>query len=500
MASIWARYLAELLGTYILVIVVACLDIVGEASDIFSAQAHFSQVPLYAAGAVTALTYSLYNVSGAHLNPAVSVAFGVAGEMTWKMVGIYVALQSLAAMLGTFTFAVAFQVTLQNNKSGEYDWARAGLTEVLFSTMFCFVFLNVVRAKKNKDSQHYGLAIGLALLAATCAGGHINDSVLNPAVHLGWATAGMYWRSGSSAGVVFILLDLIGAVIAAVVFQACQSGEQAPAAACRALAEGVGAFYLVLVLGLSAAAPGGAGSVAQSMIALLAVLASMVFALADVSGAHLNPAVTMAVMTSAVGRHSAVHVPGTWMDGPIYMASQFAAGLLGAAVCSLVEPGRARELPWGQEFAWLAIVIAEGLFTMLLAFVVLSMSASPVGLEDGMPLAMEGSGRSYDGAAAATSEPRGGSARAAPESQEYAGLAVGMAAVTGGVAVGSISGGLLNPALAAGIALTRGGQDQVVQCCAYVGSQFAGGVLATVLFHVLRPSRRPGKAHSHTAP
>ncbi|CAK0849317.1 unnamed protein product [Prorocentrum cordatum] len=211
MASIWARYLAELLGTYILVIVVACLDIVGEASDIFSAQAHFSQafalfcscpacfqldeevlseqqngsaamahkaesaaagesVPLYAAGAVTALTYSLYNVSGAHLNPAVSVAFGVAGEMTWKMVGIYVALQSLAAMLGTFTFAVAFQVTLQNNKSGEYDWARAGLTEVLFSTMFCFVFLNVVRAKKNKDSQHYGLAIGLALLAATCAG------------------------------------------------------------------------------------------------------------------------------------------------------------------------------------------------------------------------------------------------------------------------------------------------------------------------------------------
>lgn len=497
MASIWARYLAEFIGTYILVIVLACNDVVGEASNLFSAQANVAQIPLYAAGAVTALTYSLYNVSGAHLNPAVSVAFGIAGEMTWKMVGIYLALQFLAALLGTFTFAVIFQVTLHNSKSGDYDWAQAGLTEVLFSTMFCFVFLNAAASKKNKDSQHYGLAVGLALLAAACAGGHINDSFLNPAVHLGWATAGMYRHSGSPAGVVFILLDFIGAVIAAAMFQVCHSGEKAPAVARRALAEGVGTFYLVLVVGLSTA-PGAtvaaAGRVVQSMIALCAVLASMIFALADVSGAHFNPAVTIAVMTSAVGRRSAAHVPGTEMDCPIYIAVQLAAGVLGAAVCSFVEHGHTAPLPWGQEFAWLAIAIAEGLFTMLLVFVVLSMSADPVGQEeDGMPLTMEGNDRSYDGAAAATSE-LGSCARGAPESQEYAGLAVGMAAVTGGVAVGGISGGLLNPALAAGIAFTRGGQDQLAQCCTYAGSQLAGGVLAAGLFHVLRPPRRPGKA------
>lgn len=502
MASVWARYLAEFLGTYILVIVVACNAVAGEASHLFSGQANFAQIPIYAAGAVTALTYSLYNVSGAHLNPAVTVAFGAAGEMTWKMVGIYLALQCLAALLGTFTFAATFQVTLQNNKSGDYGWAEAGLTEVLFSTMFCFVFLSVAAAKKNKDSQHYGLAIGLALLAAACAGGHINDSVLNPAVHLGWATAGMYWRSGSPTGVVFILLDLIGAGIAAAVYQVCHSGEKAPAVVRRALAEGVGTFYLALVVGLSAVpgATGVAGGVARSMIALSAVLASMIFALGDVSGAHFNPAVTAAVMTSAIGRHSAADVPGTGQDGPIYMTIQLATGILGAAVCGFVEHGRSVALPWGQPFAWLAIVVAEGLFTLLLALVVLSASASPVGQEeDAMPLTMEGSDRGYDGGAAAAHE-YDSYARASPESQEYAGLAVGLAAVTGGVAVGSISGGLLNPALAAGIAFTRGGQDQFVQCLTYTGSQFVGGVLAAVLFHVLRPPWRPGKARGHAAP
>merc|ERR1712032_1208402 len=219
------------------------------------------------------------------------------------------------------------------------------------------------------------------------------------------------------------------------------------------------------------------------MIALSAVLASMVFALGDISGAHFNPAVTLAIMTSSLSKVS------YGADGPVYMAAQFAAGVLGAIVCSFIEHEKTMPLPWGRDFAWLAIAIAEALFTMLLAFVVLSVSADSAA-QGNAPFALESTDGDYDAVRASSEYDH---ARL-PVFQEYAGLAVGLAAITGGVSAGGISGAILNPALAAGIAFTRGGSDQLFQCLLYIGFELVGGVLAAQVLNLLRPSLHLGKA------
>jgi len=165
------------------------------------------------------------------------------------------------------------------------------------------------------------------------------------------------------------------------------------------------------------------------------------------------------------------------------VVAQFVAGIVGAVLFTTIEHGQTIPLPWGKDFAWLAIAIAEGLFTMLLAFVVLSVSADAAAAppQADIPLTMESTRSDYDGA-------RPSAGLSVP--QEYAGLAVGLAAVTGGVSVGSVSGGILNPALAAGVAFTRGGSDQLVQLLVYVGFELVGGFLGARLFHLLRPSWR----------
>src|SRR5271166_2112371 len=168
------------------------------------------------------------------------------------------------------------------------------------------------------------------------------------------------------------------------------------------LVEFIGTFFLVFTVGSTVIAPG-AGPLAP--LAIGAALMVMVFAGGHISGGHYNPAVTLSV----------------WMRGKCdtrdvvpYWAAQIAAAVVAAwVVHKLKMPGSAQPLAMA---GWKPAFVAEFLFTFALCWVVLNV---------------------------ATSKGTSGNS--------FYGLAIGMTVMVGAFAVGGVSGGAFNPAVAVGI-------------------------------------------------
>ena len=206
----------------------------------------------------------------------------------------------------------------------------------------------------------------------------------------------------------------------------------------RYVVEFIGTFFLVFTIGSVVVEPG-AGALAP--VAIGVALAAMIYAGGHVSGAHYNPAVTVAV----------------WIRGKIgsgeivpYVAAQTAGGALGA-VAALFLKGNPEVSP--MEVSLVPALLAELLFTFALCFVILEVANSKK-----------------------------------TEGNYYYGLAIGFTVMAGAYAVGGVSGGALNPAVAAGIT--------VMGLCApscvwvYLVSNFAGGALAAAVFRLLHPDDR----------
>ena len=199
--------------------------------------------------------------------------------------------------------------------------------------------------------------------------------------------------------------------------------------------EGIGTLFVVLVIGLTVIAPG-AGAMAP--LAIGAMLMVLVYAGGPVSGAHYNPAVTLAVWLR--GKCKAKDVPG-------YMIAQVAGALVAAWLIGLLK--RDSVVTVLQPAIGPALLV-EILFTFVLAFVVLQ--------------------------TATTKKSAGNS---------YFGLAIGMTVMAAAYAAGPISGGAFNPAVVVGLTLM--GLSAAGNAWIYVAGNFAGAALAVAAFRLTNP-------------
>jgi len=196
------------------------------------------------------------------------------------------------------------------------------------------------------------------------------------------------------------------------------------------LMEFIGAFFLVLTVGLCVIEPG-AGAMAP--LAIGAVLMVMVYAGGHISGAHYNPAVTLAVWLR--GKCDA-------KDVAPYMVAQVLAAVLAA---TLVKTFKGGSMIVAMEPNVTLALVAEMIFTFALAFVVLSVATNP----------------KTDG-------------------NSYFGLAIGFTLAVGIYAAGGVSGGAFNPAVAIGITLM--GLSKVSSLWIFLAANFAGGALAAIVY------------------
>ncbi len=201
------------------------------------------------------------------------------------------------------------------------------------------------------------------------------------------------------------------------------------------VAEFVGTFFLVFTICLT-----GRAGAALAALAIGAVLTAVVYATGHISGGHVNPAVTLAVFLR--GRIPARDIAPYWLAQ--VLGALAAAGLARFIINAKPVPVTAS----GHDLA--AAFIAELVFTVALAFVVLNVATS----------------------------------RDHPDNSFY-GLAIGFIVLAGAVAVGHLSGGAFNPAVGIGICLA--GLASWSMLWVYVVATLAGAAGAGLAFRALNP-------------
>jgi aquaporin Z len=220
------KYIAEFIGTAILVLV-GCGTVVG--ANTLVGQTGLKGAPLAISSVVIAIAfgmsiviaaYSVGNVSGAHLNPAVSLAMLIDGRLSVTDFCGYVVAQLLGAIAAS-GLLVAFtgsNESLGTNGYGDASALGTGAgTAFLVETVLTFVFVLVILGvtAKAEFANIAGLIIGLSLSAIVLLGLPFTGTSVNPARSFGPAL--LAGGEALSQVWLFILAPLVGGALAALV-------------------------------------------------------------------------------------------------------------------------------------------------------------------------------------------------------------------------------------------------------------------------------------------
>jgi aquaporin Z len=176
------KFLAEFLGTFAMVFAGTGAIVINAESG--GAITHLG-VALTFGLIVLVMIYSLGDVSGAHMNPAVTLAFAVAGLFPFAAVLIYLAAQFSGALLASLTIHLLFP---QNINLGATLPAgppmQSFVLEVILSGILMFVILNVSHGAKEKGITA-GIVVGAVIALEALFAGPICGASMNPARSLG---------------------------------------------------------------------------------------------------------------------------------------------------------------------------------------------------------------------------------------------------------------------------------------------------------------------------
>ena len=179
------KLVVEFIGTFFLVLTIVVAVNNGAALG-FAALAIGTvlMVMVYAGG----------HISGAHYNPAVTLAVFLRGKCDAKDVLPYMIAQILggvlAALIGTYLLGNIGGVTLPGNPS-RLDALPALLAEFLGTFALCYVVLQTATTKSTEGNSYYGLAIGFTVMCMAYSLGAVSGGAFNPAVAVGVSTAKM---------------------------------------------------------------------------------------------------------------------------------------------------------------------------------------------------------------------------------------------------------------------------------------------------------------------
>ncbi|MFC3180144.1 aquaporin [Cypionkella sinensis] len=218
------KLVAEALGTAILVLFGCGAAVIG------GAEIGFTGIALAFGLAIVAAAYSLGAISGAHLNPAVSLGMVTAGRMTVAEFAGYAVAQVAGAIIGALVLYlivsgkpgfVMGEWALGSNGYGpgylgEYSLAAALVFEAVMTFLFVTVILGATGA--GSAAGFAGLAIGLTLTAIHLVGIHVTGVSVNPARSIGPAL----FAGGAALSQlwVFIVAPLAGGALAGLVYKA----------------------------------------------------------------------------------------------------------------------------------------------------------------------------------------------------------------------------------------------------------------------------------------
>ena len=204
------KYIAEAVGTMLLTLV-ACGIAVTSAVNLVATALAFGLV-------IVAAAYSIGNVSGCHINPAVSIALLVAGKMTAKECIRYIIAQVVGAFIGSLLLALClggFDALGANGLVGNTTMWIALVVEVILTFIFTMTILGVTDKKENGHVT--GIVIGLTLTLVHLFGLPFTGTSVNPARSL--APAVLQGGDALCNVWIFIVAPIVGAILAGLFYK-----------------------------------------------------------------------------------------------------------------------------------------------------------------------------------------------------------------------------------------------------------------------------------------
>lgn len=207
------KYAAEFIGTFVLVLF-AC-GVAGQICNEKGGTAGLVGTALAFGLVIVAMAYSIGNVSGCHINPAVSIAMLVSKKISLKDFCGYIVAQFLGATAGA---ALLYAIVGDSTKLGANGLFQDNIwlsfiIEVILTFVFVIAILGVT--SKSENGSVAGLVIGGALVLVHLLGISFTGTSVNPARTFGPAlfagTLSTYW--------VFLLAPLVGGILAALVYE-----------------------------------------------------------------------------------------------------------------------------------------------------------------------------------------------------------------------------------------------------------------------------------------
>jgi aquaporin Z len=203
----WRRLFSELLGTFALVLAAA-------GGGLLHAKGQISLAAAVVAPGLMVMAIILFMgaVSGAHLNPAVSLAFALRGDFPWRRVPGYIVTQlvgaTLAALFLRWVFGNAEHLGATLPGPGYQDW-QALLMEIVLTALLVSVILGTASAAQNVGAIA-ALGVGGYIALAGLWAAPVSGVSMNPARSFGPALASGYWTSYW----VYVVGPVTGALIA----------------------------------------------------------------------------------------------------------------------------------------------------------------------------------------------------------------------------------------------------------------------------------------------
>ncbi|WP_404423862.1 aquaporin [Nibricoccus sp. IMCC34717] len=195
------KSLVEFIGTFFLVFTVG-----------IAVRSGATFAPFAIAGVLMVMIFSGGHISGAHYNPAVSLAAFIRGALPAADLLRYWSFQLLAGLAaGLLVNALTFNAPVV----AVHSVVHSLVVEFLFTFALAWVVLNTATAKGTQGNSFYGLAIGGTVLAGAIAVGGISGGAFNPAVGLGVFVMGL---ESLQQLFIYIGANLAGGLVAGLAF------------------------------------------------------------------------------------------------------------------------------------------------------------------------------------------------------------------------------------------------------------------------------------------
>ena len=167
------KYITEFIGTFFLVLVIGLSAFVGSGVP----------APLAIGAVLMVMVYAGGQISGAHYNPAVTVAVWVRGRISSADAVSYIIAQLLGAVVAAFLVKYLVDKNLFPQEALKNSVPiKAVVAELLGTFALAYVVLNVATSKATAGNSYFGLAIGFTVMAMAFALGKFSGGAFNPAV------------------------------------------------------------------------------------------------------------------------------------------------------------------------------------------------------------------------------------------------------------------------------------------------------------------------------